>query len=231
MQSATDSRFGPFDFVRFLAGTSMAAMVGLIFLQEAFGAGTTWLVIQIARDITEEELHVGSFVWIVATQTLSYLAGAVSWIYAERAGFGAFGHYMLHFSRQNRFQTSLLTEAERRLLLEEWNDNAASFPEERCLHELFEGQVARTPDAIAVVYEHQALQYSELNARANKLAHHLRRLGVGPDVLVGICVERSLEMVVGLLGILKAGGKGQRLTNSGELIFAENHLAISWAVL
>jgi ABC-type bacteriocin/lantibiotic exporter with double-glycine peptidase domain len=114
MQSATDSRFGPFDFVRFLAGTSMATMVGLIFLQEAFGAGTTWLVIQIARDITEEELHVGSFVWIVVAQTLSYLAGAASWIYAERAGFGAFGHYMLHFSRQNRFQTSLLTEADAR---------------------------------------------------------------------------------------------------------------------
>lgn len=114
MQSATESRFGPFDFVRFLAGTSMVAMVGLIFLQEAFGAATTWLVIQIARDITEEELRLGSFVWIVATQTLSYLAGAVSWIYAERAGFGAFGHYMLHFSRQNRFQTSLLTEAEAR---------------------------------------------------------------------------------------------------------------------
>src|SRR5262249_56403374 len=67
-------------------------------------------------------------------------------------------------------------------------------------------QVARTPEAVAVVFEDRRLTYAQLNARANQLAHHLRRLGVGPEVLVGICAERSLEMVVGLLGILKAGG-------------------------
>ena len=75
-----------------------------------------------------------------------------------------------------------------------------------CLHELFERQAARTPEAVAVVYEGQELSYAELDARANQLSHYLRGLGVGPDVLVGVYVERSLEMVVGLLGILKAGG-------------------------
>ena len=75
-----------------------------------------------------------------------------------------------------------------------------------CIHQLFEEQVERTPDATAVIFSGQQLTYRELNARANQLAHHLIKLGVGADVLVGICVERSLEMVVGLLAILKAGG-------------------------
>ena len=100
----------------------------------------------------------------------------------------------------------LLSEAERREALIEWNATAAAYSRERCVHELFAGQVARTPDAIAVVLDDVALSYAELNARANRLAHHLRSTGVGPDVLVGICLERSIEMVVGLLGILKAGG-------------------------
>lgn len=76
----------------------------------------------------------------------------------------------------------------------------------KCVHQLFEAQVERTPDTVAVVFENQQMTYRELNARANQLAHHMRALGVGPEVLVGLCVERSLEMVVGLLGILKAGG-------------------------
>jgi amino acid adenylation domain-containing protein len=75
-----------------------------------------------------------------------------------------------------------------------------------CIHQLFETQVEQTPDALAVVFENQQLTYRQLNQRANQLAHHLRSLGVAPEVLVGICMERSLEMVVGLLGILKAGG-------------------------
>jgi amino acid adenylation domain-containing protein len=100
----------------------------------------------------------------------------------------------------------LLGEAERVLVLQAWNGTAAGYSVDRCLHELFEAQAARTPGAVAVVFEGEALSYAELNARANQLAHHLRALGVGPDARVGLCVERSLEMMVGLLAVLKAGG-------------------------
>ena len=100
----------------------------------------------------------------------------------------------------------LLGEGERRQVLVEWNQTAAAYPQGVCVHELFEQQVARSPEAVAVVCGEQQWTYAELNARANRLAHHLRSLGVGPEVRVGICVERSLAMVAGLLGILKAGG-------------------------
>src|ERR1019366_2637470 len=100
----------------------------------------------------------------------------------------------------------ILTDAERQRLLVEWNDTKTDCPRDLCIHQLFEAQVERTPDAIAVVFEAEQLTYGELNRRANQLAHHLRELGVGPEVLVAICLERSLEMVIGLLGILKAGG-------------------------
>jgi aspartate racemase len=100
----------------------------------------------------------------------------------------------------------LLTEAERHELLVEWTDTSTDYPSEASIHELFEAQAARTPDAVAVEYEGRELSYRELNARANQLARYLARHGVGPDVMVGLCVERSLEMVVGTLGILKAGG-------------------------
>ncbi|HXL18912.1 MAG TPA: condensation domain-containing protein, partial [Streptosporangiaceae bacterium] len=98
----------------------------------------------------------------------------------------------------------ILTPEERRTILEEWNDTARSIPAST-LPELFEAQAARTPQAVAVVFEERRLTYAELNARANQLAHHLQGLGVGPETVVGLCVERSLEMVVGLMGILKAG--------------------------
>src|SRR6266516_4584723 len=88
----------------------------------------------------------------------------------------------------------------------EGNGTASEYPADKCIHELFEEQVERAPDSVAVVFEGQRLTYSELNRRANRLAHYLRKLGVGPEVLVGICVERSFEMIVGLLAILKAGG-------------------------
>jgi len=99
----------------------------------------------------------------------------------------------------------LLTEAERHQLLVEWNDTFADYPQNKCIHHLFEAQVERTPDGVAVVFEDKQLTYCELNRRANQLAHYLQALGIEPEVLVGLCVERSLEMVVGLLGILKAG--------------------------
>ncbi|HJX20719.1 MAG TPA: condensation domain-containing protein, partial [Steroidobacteraceae bacterium] len=100
----------------------------------------------------------------------------------------------------------MLGAAERQRQLVEWNATDAQYPREQCIHELFEAQVERTPDAIAVVHEDRELSYGELNARANRLAHHLRGLGVGPDDRVAICLERSAEMVVGLLAVLKAGG-------------------------
>lgn len=100
----------------------------------------------------------------------------------------------------------ILSEAEKHQLLVEWNDTKRDYPKDKCIHQLFEEQVERTPDAVAVVFEDQKVTYRELNASANQLAHYLQKLGVGPEVLVGICVERSIEMVVGLLGILKAGG-------------------------
>jgi amino acid adenylation domain-containing protein len=99
----------------------------------------------------------------------------------------------------------LLTKAEQQQLVA-WNDTRVEFPRQYCVHQLFEKQVERTPAATAVVFGEQKVTYAELNRRANQLAHYLRKRGVGPEVLVGLCVERSVEMVVGLLGILKAGG-------------------------
>ncbi|MBZ5526247.1 MAG: amino acid adenylation domain-containing protein, partial [Acidobacteriia bacterium] len=99
----------------------------------------------------------------------------------------------------------VMPEWERQQVLSEWNRTATEY-RRSCVHELFEEQVNRTPEAVAVEYEGRQLSYAELNRRANQLGHYLRKLGVGPEVLVGICMERSLEMVVGLLGILKAGG-------------------------
>ncbi|HYW71141.1 MAG TPA: amino acid adenylation domain-containing protein [Pyrinomonadaceae bacterium] len=100
----------------------------------------------------------------------------------------------------------LLTEEERQQLLGEWNSTSHAFPQDECIQTMFERQVARTPDAVAVVFEDQELTYRELNGRANQLAHYLSGLGVGPDTFVGILMHRSLEMIVSVLGILKAGG-------------------------
>lgn len=100
----------------------------------------------------------------------------------------------------------LLTNAEESQILGEWNNPQTSYATEKCIHQLFEEQAQRTPDAVALIFEDQTLTYNELNRRANQLAHRLQACGVGPDTLIGICVERSFEMVVGLLGILKAGG-------------------------
>ena len=108
--------------------------------------------------------------------------------------------------QQSLSELPLVTEAERHQLLMEWNDTETEYPRDPCIHQLFEAQAERTPDAVAVVFEQEQLTYGELDRRANQLAHHLRALGVGPEALVGICMERSVEMVVGLVGILKAGG-------------------------
>ena len=99
----------------------------------------------------------------------------------------------------------ILSPDERRTILYDWNDTARAVPS-ATLPELFAAQVKTTPAATAVVFEDTSLTYDELDAHSSQLAHHLRALGVGPEVVVGLCVERSLEMLVGLLGILKAGG-------------------------
>ena len=107
--------------------------------------------------------------------------------------------------QQRLSQLPLLTAAEQ-TLLDEWNDTARPFSEDRCIHQLFEEQVRRTPEAPAVSYEKEQLSYAELNARANQLAHYLQAQGVGADVPVGIYMERSVELVVSLMAVLKAGG-------------------------
>ena len=100
----------------------------------------------------------------------------------------------------------LMSEAESHQVVLGWNATAVAFPESSCLHELFAEQVRRSPDAVALEYGEERLLYAELDRRVSGLARRLRRLGVGTDSLVGICAERSIEMVVGLLGILRAGG-------------------------
>ncbi|MCK9202596.1 MAG: amino acid adenylation domain-containing protein, partial [Gallionella sp.] len=121
------------------------------------------------------------------------------------------GHYqcLLHGILANPdsrlSELPLLSKPERNQMVE-WNATAAAYPADQSLHALFEAQVESTPDADAVTFAGQTLSYAELNAKANQLAHYLRARGVGPEVLVGLCVERSLDMAIGLLGILKAGG-------------------------
>ncbi|MEA5602482.1 amino acid adenylation domain-containing protein [Nostoc sp. UHCC 0252] len=100
----------------------------------------------------------------------------------------------------------MLTAKESEQILQEWNNTKAEYSQDKCIHELFEAQVEKTPHAIAVVFEDQQLTYQELNTKANQLAHQLRSFGVKPEVLVGLCMQRSMEMIIGLLAILKAGG-------------------------
>jgi amino acid adenylation domain-containing protein len=122
-----------------------------------------------------------------------------------------FGHYetMLEAAAADPelrvSELPLLPDAERRQLLLQWNDTKVDYPACACIHQPFEAQASRTPDRIALVFEGQTLSYGDLNRRANQLAHHLRGLGVGPNMLVGLSVKRSLDMAVGLLGILKVG--------------------------
>jgi amino acid adenylation domain-containing protein len=107
---------------------------------------------------------------------------------------------------QRLWDLPLLPDEERQRVVVEWNATHADYPHQTCFHQLFEQQAARTPQAIAVTFELQSLTYAQLNARANQLAHHLLRVGIGPEVRVGMCVERSLEMLIALLAIMKAGG-------------------------
>jgi amino acid adenylation domain-containing protein len=99
-----------------------------------------------------------------------------------------------------------LTLPERHELSVEWNDTRAEYSGDRCIHRIFEARAAKVPDAVAFTSDYEHVTYAELNRQANRLGHYLQSLGVGPEVVVGVCMERSLEMIVGLLGILKAGG-------------------------
>ncbi len=103
-------------------------------------------------------------------------------------------------------QLNLLGDEERRTLLYEWNATSVEYPRDRCVHELFEAQVVKDSEAIALVYEGGELTYAGLNAQANRLARHLRGLGVGPDKIVGLCIGRGPDLIIGILAILKAGG-------------------------
>jgi amino acid adenylation domain-containing protein len=140
--------------------------------------------------------------------TLNGNAGSLSERQMEDIG----GYYartldaMSHEPDSSAALSSLLSIEERKQILLEWNNSKAERPREDAIYQLFEAQVERAPDAIAVVCANQQITFRELNCRANRLARRLQSLGVGPEVRVGICAERSVEMVVGLLGILKAGG-------------------------
>ncbi|MDB5815868.1 MAG: Non-ribosomal peptide synthase [Rhodocyclales bacterium] len=121
------------------------------------------------------------------------------------------GHFLnlLHQALENPVQEisrlSLLTQSEYQQIVVDWNQTSADYPD-TCVHKLFEDQVEKTPNALALVLGDEAFTYAELNAKSNQLAHYLTAQGVGPDVLVGLCARRSSEMIIGLLGILKAGG-------------------------
>jgi amino acid adenylation domain-containing protein len=104
------------------------------------------------------------------------------------------------------WQLPLLPATERQQVLVDWNQTRVEHPKDICVQDLFEAQVERTPDAVAVVHKDQKLTYAQLDRRANQLAHYLQAHGIGPDSLIGLCMGRSLEMIVGLLGVLKAGG-------------------------
>ncbi|MDZ8224986.1 amino acid adenylation domain-containing protein [Nostoc sp. ChiVER01] len=108
--------------------------------------------------------------------------------------------------KQRISNLALLTEGERQQLLIDWNDTKKSYSNSKCFHQLFEAQVEKSPDAIALVFGNQKLSYKELNIRSNQLAHYLKEIGVQTESLVGICVERSAEMIIAILGIFKAGG-------------------------
>src|SRR5262249_41061552 len=109
------------------------------------------------------------------------------------------------------WELPILSEQERRQLLEEWTGMEIEYPAARsraesCVHCLFAQQAIKRPDGIALVYEDQQVSYGELEKRSNQMGHHLKAMGVGPDIVVGLCLERSVEMVITLMGVLKAGG-------------------------
>ncbi len=143
----------------------------------------------------------GECLWVYNTEVLNEES-----VMTMQCGFTTFMEGIITTPQQRISDLPLLTEQQRHQLLVEWNPPSEDFPHDQCIHQLIEAQVERTPQAIAVVCDGQQLTYHELNRRANQLAHLLQARGVEPEVLVGICMQRSLNMLVGLLAILKAGG-------------------------
>ncbi|HVQ37464.1 MAG TPA: amino acid adenylation domain-containing protein, partial [Pyrinomonadaceae bacterium] len=163
-----------------------------------------------------DELETSNFdLTLTFTDSLHSLRGIIEYnidLFAEQTIKRMAGHFqtllkgIVENPQQQIRSLPLLSELERQQLLVEWNDTATEYPRESCIHELFEAQVERTPNGIAVVFADEQLKYRELNERANQLAHHLRLQGVRTETRVGLYVERSPLLLVGLLGILKAGG-------------------------
>ncbi|OBS39651.1 non-ribosomal peptide synthetase [Pseudomonas syringae pv. syringae] len=161
---------------------------------------------------TQEQTHYPLTLVVNLGETLSLRFSYARQAFSEQHMAQLSAHFqqalqaLAHDSQAALGELALLSDREQQHVLREWNATAAGFPSEDCLHSLIEAQVRATPDASALIFAAEQLSYAQLNARANQLAHRLRESGVGPDVLVGICVERSLELVIGLLAIIKAGG-------------------------
>jgi amino acid adenylation domain-containing protein/non-ribosomal peptide synthase protein (TIGR01720 family) len=152
---------------------------------------------------------------LTTTETASGLMGVIEYstdLFAAKTIHSLAEHFQILLwgiianPQQKLSRLPLLTEAEKRQLLIEWNDTQVDYPQDECIHHLFEAQVERTPDAIAIIGESQQLTYCQLNKQANQLAHYLQKQGVKPETLVGICLERSPLMFISILAILKAGG-------------------------
>jgi len=166
----------------------------LVYLTHSFQANA--LSVQIEEFPKSVNLHFDSHLSAFSEAEMALIKARIEFILGE----------MIHQPLVSIHAWQIMPETELHQILYEFNDTATEYPSDKCIHHLFEEQVEQTPNAIAVVFEEQSLTYTRLNQKANQLAHHLQTLGVKPEVLVGICVERSLEMVIGLLGILKAGG-------------------------
>jgi amino acid adenylation domain-containing protein len=181
-------------------------------ISESGGKFTLPFGVEIVERLNQHEIPPGSEIML----NISANGSECCWAYdrnkleADRVlklihYFTTFTKGIIANSEQQLAYLPLITEAERHQLLIEWNDTQAEYPRYECVHQLIEEQAARTPDAVALTFGQRHLTYLELNHQANQLAHFLRASGAGPEVPIAICVERSLEMVIGLLGVIKAG--------------------------
>lgn len=171
------------------------------------------VVVEIVDQLEDHKVLTGSEITLLLTED----GGECRWVYdRDRLADESVSKIISHFTtllrgiadnpEQPIAYLPLLTEEEQHQLVIEWNNTRTAYPKDACVQQLFEAQAARTPEAVALIFGQHRLTYRALNRRANQLAHYLQSLGVGPEVLVGICVARSVEMIVGILGILKAGG-------------------------